>query len=85
MISKIVDMAVKLANDMTGEQALFRCQIVETGRTPSESDIQVADDKQSGNVFMCTFPFFARLIWDDGKERLVPVVKASVELESAYQ
>lgn len=85
MVSKIVDMAVKVANDITEEQALFRCHIIEAGRPPSESSIHVADDSQSGDVFMCTFPLFARLIRDEWNERLVPVVKASVELESGFQ
>jgi hypothetical protein len=84
MVSKILDMAIKVANDMTEEQALFHCHIIEAGRPPSESSIQVADDAQSGNVFLCTFPLFARLIRDEWSERLVPVVKASAELESAF-
>jgi hypothetical protein len=86
MVSKIVDLAVNSANEMTEEQAMFRCVMIEAGRPPSESSVQIAGEGQSGNVFMCTFPMFARLVRDEGKGKLVPVyvVKACVELESAF-
>jgi hypothetical protein len=84
IVTQIVDKAVTLANDMTEEQILFRCYMIHAGQQPTEAIVHVADSEQTGRVILCTFPGFGRKVWEDGKVQLIPVVKASVELESAF-
>ena len=84
MLSKIVGLAINLANEITEEQAMVRCIMIEAGRPPSESKVQIVEEGQSGNVFMCTFPMFGKVIRDEGEEKLVPIFKGYVELDSAF-
>jgi hypothetical protein len=86
VVSRILNEAVDLANDMAQEQALFKCQMPKTGGLPEEDlNIKVPDENQTGRIFMCTFPRFGRMIIDDGKESVVWLVPAYVELQSAFK
>jgi hypothetical protein len=85
MLTKIIDQALLLANQMTGEQALFRCQLAKTGFSPlADVNTKVADETQEGAIFICTFPGFGRDIVDDGEEKTVWLVQANAELTSAF-
>lgn len=83
---KIVDGAIELANEMTCEQALFKCKIFPSGEAFMDKFMYVPDDNQRGRVYICTFPLFIKRIYHDGRAswggRLQP---ASVELESAFR
>jgi hypothetical protein len=74
-----------LANDMAQDFILFQCDMVHAGQTCTEATMYVADGRQTGRVIMCTFPGFSKKIQQEGKVLLIPVVKANVELESAFQ
>lgn len=85
MLTKVIDHAVLLANQITGEQAIFQCQMAKTGFSPSDDvNVKVADENQEGHIFMCTFPRFGRKIVVDGKEKTVWLVQAIAELTSAF-
>lgn len=84
-LQRIIDNAVDLANTMTRERALFLCRVIPTGRAIEDMYMEVSDEDQKGKVFMCTFPMFCRRIMDEGTGRNVCLVKADVELESAFQ
>lgn len=85
MVSKIVDEAVDLSNQMAEEQALFKHQIPKTGSLPSEiPNIRIADETQTGRVVMCTFPGFGRRVVDGGKESMVWLLKSNAELQSGF-
>lgn len=86
-LQQIVDQAVTLANQMTEERALFYCLMVQTGNNPQEyvSTLRVADERQSGAVFMCTFPGFGkRTVDENGEKCFVCLVKMSADLESLF-
>jgi hypothetical protein len=83
---KIVDGAIELANEMTCEQALFRCKIFPSGTAFNDELMYIPDDNQKGRVYMCTFPLFVKRVYQDG--RLYwrgPLEPASVELESVFR
>ena len=84
IVTQIVDKAVTLANDMTEDQILFQCYMIYPGQQPTVAFVHVADSEQTGRMILCTFPGFGRKVWEAGKVQLIPVVKASVELESAF-
>lgn len=86
MLVGIVEQAVALANQMTVEFGLFKCQMAKTGINP-ETDpyLKIPDESQSGLVFMCTFPSFGRRVIIEGKESFVCLVKATAELVSAFR
>ena len=85
MVVAIIDEAVDLSNQMAEEQAIFVCQMPKTGSFPNENpNIRVADENQTGRVFMCSFPGFGRRIVDDGQERVVWLVKTNAELQSGF-
>jgi hypothetical protein len=85
MVVAIVDEAVDLSNQMAEEQAIFVCQMPKTGTLPNENpNIRVADENQTGRVFMCSFPGFGRRIIDDGQEKVVWLVKTNAELQSGF-
>ena len=83
---KIVDGAIELANEMTCEQALFKCKMFSSASAFIDKFMYVPDDKQKGRVYMCTFPLFTKRVCHDGRlswsGRLQP---ASVELESVFR
>jgi hypothetical protein len=84
MVTSIVDIAIPLANSMTEEQSIFRCEWVQCGDDPVEHVVDVVDETQSGKVYLCTFPGFWRVIRDDERVRWVPVRKATAELQNAF-
>ena len=69
---------------MTAEQALFRCVFVEYGDDPIASRVNVPDEMQKGNVLLCTFPGFWKIVKEDKQDVWVPIKKATAELESAF-
>ena len=81
---KIANLAVTLADDMTVEQALFRCTFVEAGADPDPGMVDVPDHKQTGNVSLCTFPGFWKVANVEDGENWLPLVRPCVELESAF-
>ena len=83
MIMRIMDRAVTLANEMVTEQCLFQCFMVKTG-TKSNERIRVEDINQTGPVLLCTFPGFGKTVRDGEKETFVCLVKATVDLDSAF-
>lgn len=86
MLKNIIEEAVSLANQMTREQAIFRCQMAKTGFSPlADVNVKVADAGQEGDIFMCTFPGFGRRIVDDRKEKIVWLVPSNAELTSAFR
>jgi hypothetical protein len=80
----LFEKAINLANLMTEEQALFRCTVVKPGRSVDEEYMVVPDDSQFGSVLLCTFPVIRKQTLENGKEEFAPVVRAEVELESAF-
>lgn len=85
MVVKIADIAVKVANDMTAEQAIYRSIFVSHGSDPKLQAVNVVDSKQRGPVYLCTFPAFWRAIKKDDAVMWTPLVKASAELQSAFE
>jgi hypothetical protein len=83
-LSRILDIAIDLANSMTRERAIFSCELVSGGRAIEDTEMNVSDEDQKGNVFICTFPMFRRKIMAEGMGRNVCILKADVELESAF-
>ena len=84
-LEKIVDRAVELANEMTIEQALFRCYMIVASAALNQESMEVSDDAQSGRVLFCTFPAFAKRLVEDGQDKRSYIVKANVELESIIE
>jgi hypothetical protein len=80
-LSRILDNAIDLANSMTRERAIFSCELVSGGRAIEVTEMNVSDEDQKGNV---TFPMFRRKIMAEGMGRNVCILKADVELESAF-
>lgn len=84
-IMRLVNQAVTLANQMTEEQAIFRCFFPMVGEPTPNANIRVPDERQTGRVFMCIFPGFCRrVILDDGNESRICILKANAVLESAF-
>lgn len=85
-VEALIDLAVTLANSMAEEQALFRSQIIRTKRSFKEDQMYVPDDKQSGRVYLCTFPSFYKTVANvNGGREMQPLVLGSVELESLFR
>lgn len=85
MVLAIAKQAVELADEMTEEQTMFRCTIVGPGSEPSKA-MHVADHRQKGQVALCIFPGFWRVAKEtDGGQLWFPLVKACVELQSAFE
>jgi hypothetical protein len=86
-LTKLIDEAVELANLMTCEQALFQCDIVTPGMPFNCKYMDTPEDKQTGQVYLCTFPLFTkRVMRENGKEtKKKCLVTASVELESVVR
>jgi hypothetical protein len=82
----IVQSAVRLANSMAQELAIFRPFFLTPGEEAIEEKILVSNDEQFGNVWLCTFPGFSRKIrGEDGKTKYGVLVRASAELDSHYR
>jgi len=81
-LAKLVDMAVDLSNDMAQEKTYFNHDLVLAGMTYDEQTME-AEETQRGTVFLCTFPYFATYVLDD-QPKMVCLIKANVELESAF-
>ena len=81
-LEKIIRDAVDLANVMCAEQALFHCYMIDSGTEFIETSMELSDENQSGRVFLCTFPTFAKRYFEDGKDARAYILKANVELES---
>ena len=84
-LEKIIDRAVELANEMTIEQALFRCYMIVPSAALNQESMEISDDAQSGRVLFCTFPAFAKRVVEDGEDTRSYIVKANVELESIIE
>ena len=67
-LEKIIDRAVDLANEMTIEQALFRCYMIVASAALNQESMEFSDDTQSGRVLFCTFPAFAKRLVEDGED-----------------
>ena len=83
-LSRILENAIDLANSMTRERAIFSCELVSGGRAIEDTEMNVSDEDQNGNVFICTFPMFRRKIMTEGMGRNVCILKTDVELESVF-
>jgi hypothetical protein len=84
-LKKIIDRAVELANEMTIEQALFRCYIIVASAAFNLESMELSDDAQSGRVLFCTFPAFAKRLVEDDQDIRSYILKANVELESIME
>ena len=84
-IEGLIDTAVTLANSMTKEQGWFRCKFIRTKRPFKEAHMYLPDDRQTGRVYMCTFPYFDKIVATDEKRCSEIIVNASVELESEFK
>ena len=87
MVLAVTNEAVALADEMTEEQAMFRFTFVDPGTEPSLNLMHVADDRQKGQVALCTFPGFWRVTkeTDEGEQLWLPLVKPCVELQNAFE
>jgi hypothetical protein len=83
-LNRIIDNAIDLANSMTRERAIFSCDLIPGGSTIDDMEMNVSDEDQRGKVFMCTFPMFRRRIMEEGMGTYLCLLKADVELESAF-
>jgi len=82
VVANVTDLAVKIANAMTQEQAIFRSFFLISGYQPTEAEASVTNAEQTGNVFMCTFPGFYKKVRDEKQDHNIIMVKANVDLES---
>lgn len=82
LVTKIIEEAITLANDLTREKAIYKSYIADGGSQPEPLKMDYFSDGQSGNVFLCTYPGFFKLVHNGNKVTAQPLVKASVELES---
>jgi hypothetical protein len=81
-VAKFIDRAVKLKYDMTEEQAVYRCFLVDNGQAIDEKFLSVPDERYVGCVvFLCTFPGLQRMVIHEGKTVNLTVVRAAVELQ----
>lgn len=79
-----IDTAVTLANLMAEEQGWFRCKFVRTKRQFSEANMYFPGDNRTGRVYLCTFPYFDKIVATSQKRFFEIIVPASVELESEF-
>jgi hypothetical protein len=84
-VQRTVRSALEIANATSLENALYQFYLAERG-APSDDDtrIEIADEEQTGSVLLCTFPGLRRLRKDDEDMSYVYILKAKVELESAF-
>lgn len=68
---------------MTEEQAVYRCYFCDNGESFDGDWMAIASgEKPAGQVTMCTFPGLRRFTQKNGQKEFVPVVKATVKLDS---
>lgn len=84
-IEGLIDTAVTLANSMTEEQGWFRCKFIRSKRPFNEGHMYLPDDRQTGRVYLCTFPYFDKIVATSQKRGSEIIVNASVELESEFK
>jgi hypothetical protein len=84
-LEKLIDGAIELANSMTTEQSFFKCKLISAGTEFNSRYMYVPEEKQTGLVYMCTFPRFSKMVIWDGKPVSQNLVDASVELDSVFR
>jgi hypothetical protein len=76
---KFIEAAIQLKNQMTEEQAVYRCFMLAYGESVTNANLNIGDEEIVGGiVFLCTFPGLQRIVLDEeGKKEVLIVVKAN--------
>ena len=82
-VERLIKMAIELKNNMTEEQAIYRCFMVAIDEQVNMVNFEDEfGDEQSGIVLLCTFPgLHRRHLNQDGSDETVIIVRAFGELQ----
>jgi hypothetical protein len=77
-VTKFVDSAIRLKNQMTEEQAIYRCFLLSCDATVTNAHIDLDDERISYRTMLfCTFPGLQRFVLnEDRKMEILTPVKA---------
>jgi hypothetical protein len=78
--TRFLDKALALKKEMTQEQAVYRCFMIQCGHQVSDVEVDLGDDN-GGTLLVCTFPGLTRhIVNEDMKFERPIVVRADGEL-----
>jgi hypothetical protein len=69
----------------TPQDIRHKLEKLSAGTEFNSRHMYVPEEKQTGLVYMCTFPRFSKMVISDGKPVSQNLVDASVELESVFR
>ena len=82
-VIKFLDTAIQLKNEMTEEQAVYRCYMLAYGELVTNAQLNIGDEEGlKGAMFLCTFPGLQRFVLnEEGEMEVLTVVKANGTLQ----